>query len=76
VRRRPRRQRVDDGGVQLQSPRSPLRGLARKTGFFDELAAATLTRDNLTNANAVNLSAGSRHQPQLCRLGGRRLRTS
>jgi hypothetical protein len=32
---------------------------------FDELAAATLTRDDLTNANAVNLSAGSRHQPQL-----------
>jgi hypothetical protein len=37
--------------------------LARKAGFFDELAAATLTRDNLTNANAVNLSAGSHHKP-------------
>jgi hypothetical protein len=43
---------------------------------FDGSAAATLTRDNLTNANAVNLSAGSRHKPQLCRLGGRRLRTA
>jgi hypothetical protein len=33
-------------------------------------------RDNLTNAKAVNLSAGPRYQPQLGRLGGRRLRTS